>query len=746
MTATAFEEVAFQGDLTATNKHLYELFSPAFVGQFPDARVEIAYGFPAPNRARTFPAHDLKPIAEFAATCNASGFNIYVGVHLRKPDAPHDRRTDKNHFLAAQWAFTEHDDGLDDAVRTAQELNIAPSMLIGTGTTPHPRGHLYYLFNKPVTDVAVYEAAASALIARVGGDAVGDAGRIMRLAGMVNRPTKQKCEAGYTPEVVTVTTVKPTPHAPEKLAALGGSAKAADDRTNDNQAPKGDSELEALLEASRSPHNWHNSMRNAVATMVGRGFSDAAIRLSCAPYCNGGASDPDLAVLIKTARDKYDKPSVEQNLKSESRKPFVFESMSDVMAESDEDEYLVEKFVPKNGVGLFVGKWGTKKTFVLFDIALRLGYGFPDWHGYKLPGEPRHVLIIAREGRKAFKRRLRAFMQHHGLDTETDRVTFMRSSVNFVNDAQFESLRAAVEALGTQFAMVIVDTVGRAMPGADMSKEFAVTLFMERLQQLGELSNGVGVAAHHENKNGDVNGSMYFQNSSDFMHSVVSGEGKLNGTIKCIKTKDDEQGWTRDVTFKVIQLPDGKSSLCVESVSSEGGAGTPASQWPPNLAKIRDSINEALLGGFDNRIRGDGPLIKAVQMEKAWEQFKIRYVFKPDRTEKQKRDARAAAWKRGIEAATVDGLIGTESSDKGTRVNWFGLYDRSKTNGDGTRHVQHTAAHDQTGNKGRLPSVRVGGQRHPTVAQLQAGRYGQGAEAEAQLAAGVERGAVRGQL
>lgn len=45
----------------------------------------------------------------------------------------------------------------------------------------------------------------------------------------------------------------------------------------------------------------------------------------------------------------------------------------------------------------------------------------------------------------------------------------MRSPVNFGDVAQFEELKAAIVAGGRRFAAVMVDTVGRALPGEDFT-------------------------------------------------------------------------------------------------------------------------------------------------------------------------------------------------------------------------------------------------------------------------------------
>ena len=60
-----------------------------------------------------------------------------------------------------------------------------------------------------------------------------------------------------------------------------------------------DAELIALLKAGQVK-DWHNNMREAVATMIGRNESDRAIKVACAAYCKGGLEDSDLKELIDT--------------------------------------------------------------------------------------------------------------------------------------------------------------------------------------------------------------------------------------------------------------------------------------------------------------------------------------------------------------------------------------------------------------------------------------------------------------
>jgi hypothetical protein len=73
-------------------------------------------------------------------------------------------------------------------------------------------------------------------------------------------------------------------------------------------AGRSDADLVALLKASRIK-DWHNNMRDAVATMIGRGMSNSAINVACAAYCDGETQDADLKELVDSGRKKFNKPS-----------------------------------------------------------------------------------------------------------------------------------------------------------------------------------------------------------------------------------------------------------------------------------------------------------------------------------------------------------------------------------------------------------------------------------------------------
>ena len=219
-------------------------------------------------------------------------------------------------------------------------------------------------------------------------------------------------------------------------------------------------------------------------------------------------------------------------------------------------KWLVRNWLPENAVGILYGKWGSGKTFIAFDIALHLAYGFPDWHGAALPEGGRDVLVLAREGHQGFLQRIEAFQRHHGLAEDTDRLHFMRAPITFMNKGDFEALQKELAGSGKQFGLVIVDTVARVLPGADMATPENITLFMERCSRLGSTLNATVIGVHHENKTGTIMGSTFFEANSDFVYQVsrqdAEGRSLSRGRITCTKMKDGPDQWWRDLRFATV--------------------------------------------------------------------------------------------------------------------------------------------------------------------------------------------------
>jgi hypothetical protein len=310
-----------QPNVADIGAHLFALFPPNLVNRSPDAEIEIVYGPPGSLwNSRWFSAFDLKPIAEFVEVRNDCGENCYVGAALRRGPVPEKGRAKSENFLAASCAWIEFD-GAGDAERIdaiCKTKGLKPAIIVTTGTTPCLRQHIYFKIAGGIGHPGHLKAANNSLRDLLGSDDVTDAIRIMRLAGCINTPTKDKSERGYVRELVTIKVARePRQYSVDDLLKLRPATGKADrhDRYDFNNAKrqsslgfkfaKTDDDIWDLLQASRVPHCWHNSIRDAIAAMVWRGWTRDAIRFSCASYCDGGKDDCDLDPLIEGAFRRF---------------------------------------------------------------------------------------------------------------------------------------------------------------------------------------------------------------------------------------------------------------------------------------------------------------------------------------------------------------------------------------------------------------------------------------------------------
>jgi hypothetical protein len=313
------------------NRHLYELFPPAFASGYPDAGIEIAWGNPAykdgaVNQCKIFSVFDLEKAAAFAFKKNEAGNNVYIAPGMRI-GSHKEGRAKKEHVLTARFGWAEYD-GAGDADRIAQickDNRLWPAMSVVTGTVPNRREQLYFELDGVPTP-ADLDAIGAGLMKLLGTDCVFNCDRVMRLGGTVNWPTADKIGRGYTQELTRLRLVpEASKYSIEHLSGLGAAAHDGDDNpftragefAGNYKEGRTDDDIMELLEATRIARNWHNAMRDAIASMLGYDWSNLQIKLACAPYCRKGFGDEDLDGFIDEARIKWDKPDPDAERRQE---------------------------------------------------------------------------------------------------------------------------------------------------------------------------------------------------------------------------------------------------------------------------------------------------------------------------------------------------------------------------------------------------------------------------------------------
>jgi len=106
----------------------------------------------------------------------------------------------------------------------------------------------------------------------------------------------------------------------------------------------------------------------------------------------------------------------------------------------------------------------------------------------------------------------------------------------------------------------------------------------------------------------------------------------------------------------------------VDWIDSETAKRVRASKatWPKGVTQVRDAITAALIdSGEDYCVGGNGPTVRAVQIEKARDVHRKRYV---GTGEGDQEEAERRAWNRNINKATNDRLVAAKTVEGKKRL------------------------------------------------------------------------------
>lgn len=631
MTATV--QALFEPDQIAMRQHVEHLFGGDLSG-CQDGKIELAWTDNRPDpsgryrlkNARLYGTDELDALIEYAAHLNCvNNCNVYIGAALRKPDAAPFGRAQDSDAYALTCAYVDLDDpGAAGAAKDIYGLD-KPTFIVLTGRAPHVRAQMWWRLDEPVLNTDWWPGLLRGISIKMGGDStVTNPSRVMRLAGSIAWPVKE----GRTVELTSIAPLRepgPSSYAIEHLAhvfpavadsSVSATATSLTHTTNGlgladkvmdgREAYMRDTITACLVEyigtngAAPNPQElydlaWPQYERKVDLTRSGRGSEEFAEkctytikRFERGDIRGVETLEAAVAAYARKERTKAEAGISPQQITGPVAMPqpgrFKFETVKDLRT-LPETAWLAKDWVPAGGTGIFYGKWAAGKSFIGFDFALHLAYGFKDWHGVELPGEETYVLVIAREGHHGFVKRIDAFKKHHDIHDDTVRIVFMRASVSFMREDDFNGLLAAIAELGINFKLVLVDTVARVLPGVDMNEQQTITLFMERISVLGAVTDAATIGVHHQNKSGGMMGSTFFEANADFVFEISrigDEEGPLSeGEILCTKMKDGEDRWKRSVKYKKIELsivPEGPTSLVVETIQE--GRARSADLWP----------------------------------------------------------------------------------------------------------------------------------------------------------------------
>lgn len=229
-------------------------------------------------------------------------------------------------------------------------------------------------------------------------------------------------------------------------------------------------------------------------------------------------------------------------------------------------EWLLPGVLPEASYAILFGSPGTFKTFIALDIALSLATGFPLAPVWGVDaGKAGPILFAAGEGNAGMERRVRAWERVHYDDCRVGRDFYLGAPVPRINDTEIDQfIDGALSISPAGYKLVVIDTIGRAMQGANENSQEYASMFTHMVEVI-QAELGCTVLALHHTGHGDGSrerGSTVFGADADTRLKLDRKDKDYMVTLEVVKQKDAAEGDPVSIGLREIDLGDGVKSLC----------------------------------------------------------------------------------------------------------------------------------------------------------------------------------------
>jgi len=485
---------------------------------------------------------------QHAEAMNRAKQNVYMCINPVDGDAnigPNNGAKDTD-ILAAFFQFADADDkdGMNNILSFAGPKFTAS---VKTGTQPYTRGHAYWQLEEPVYNLDAWREVQRSIAHSLQTDqVVVNPSRIMRVAGTVSWPNADKQAKGYTPEVVTMRTEfsddrDPVPfermmRAFPPVKGVTSSATPYTFGSDSNfQIDIGQQAMDRELaeQAIIGGTDWHNNVIKLVASYVGKGLTDGEIHALTDRFTMDGYTVDDTRREVQqaingarakgwtpepsvTAQDAisaasevpknqdrdvdidsidFDGPARTIQPAKEVKPIFWAEDAQPVLSAS----YLVKGWLGAGQMSVVYGPSNVGKSFFVLDMAYHVAAG-QEWQGCRVNGGP--VLFLATEGGNLFRNRVYALGQKYKykdvrLAIRPSPVDLLRPEVDM---QELATLCNQIKAEHGPLAMIIIDTLSRAMAGGNENGPEDMTAFINNVDALRDHTGAHMLIVHHTGK------------------------------------------------------------------------------------------------------------------------------------------------------------------------------------------------------------------------------------------------------
>lgn len=218
------------------------------------------------------------------------------------------------------------------------------------------------------------------------------------------------------------------------------------------------------------------------------------------------------------------------------------------LSERPEKEWLIERMIGHQEIGIVYGMPGSGKSFVLVDLAVTAAVGGTFARRFQV-ARPLNVAYCAGEGVAGLPGRFIEACRQRRISTEISNISFFPLVPQLKQTDGGESAHIFIaEQLqhqllgGKPFDIIIIDTLHTASVGAEENSATDMGFVLSQIKRINKELKASVILAHHTNKGGtEERGSLALRASADVsIRTQPFGEGKGRFDMVCAKLKDDE--------------------------------------------------------------------------------------------------------------------------------------------------------------------------------------------------------------
>jgi hypothetical protein len=337
--------------------------------------------------------------------------------------------------------------------------------------------------------------------------------------------------------------------------------------------------------------------------------------------------------------------------KTEVREPRFQLIPFDKLQAATKPAYLVKDIIPRTGIVVVWGPPKCGKSFWMTTTMLYVALGW-EYRGHKVVQGA--VVYCAFEGQEGYGQRAEAFRQRY-LTEDAEPVPFylVAAQMNLVKD--HASLIEAIKLqLGDTIPVaVVLDTLNRSLHGSE-SEDRDMAAYIQAATAVREAFNCAVIIIHHCGVAGErPRGHTSLTGAADAQIAVKrDAAGYVIATVEWMK--DGPEGTTIASRLEQVEVgvdDDGdKITSCVVLPVEDRPAEAAARKPPTKSGRVfHAAFVEALdAKGQTIRVRGDGPSVKAVNLEDVRSEFYARYVT-AEADPKKRNSAQRKAFRRAIQ-------------------------------------------------------------------------------------------------